>query len=59
MSFFTDLAGSNNLVQRVLAADVRKQDTDGGSGFRPDIFPSSNKLYPQAERADCSARAVW
>jgi YD repeat-containing protein len=45
-------------VVRVLAADVRKWDTDGGSGVRLDIFPSSKPLSPQAERADGSARAA-
>jgi hypothetical protein len=42
----------------VLAADVRKWDMDGGLGLRPDIFPSSKPLSPQAERADGSARAA-
>jgi K+-sensing histidine kinase KdpD len=42
----------------VLAADVRKWDADGGSGVRPDIFPSSKPLSPQADRADGSARAA-
>ena len=43
---------------RVLAADVRKWDTDGGSGLRLDIFPLSQPVYPQADRADGSARAA-
>lgn len=45
-------------VYCVLAADVRKWDMDGGLGLRPDIFPSSKPLSPQAERADGSARAA-
>ena len=43
---------------RVLAADVRKWDMDGGLGLRRDIVPSSKPLSPQAERADGSARAA-
>jgi hypothetical protein len=45
-------------LYRVLAADVRKWDTDGGSGLRLDIFPLSQPVYPQADRADGSARVV-
>ena len=56
------LEGDGNAEQLpmlgVLAADVRKWDMDGGLGLRPDIFPSSKPLSPQAERADGSARAA-
>lgn len=49
---------AKGMAIRVLAADVRKWDMDGGLGLRPDIFPSSKPLSPQAERADGSARAA-
>jgi hypothetical protein len=52
------ISGTTDKDNRVLAADVRKWDTDGGSGLRLDIFPLSQPVYPQADRADGSARVV-